>query len=80
MGNNPETNGDICSQEYSGIIFLILKKKKKNPCEKKKARKNYFDKQEKPWEYLKMFREKTKMSYVILFLWAHLSNFRPFKT
>ena len=47
MGNNPETNGDICSQEYSGIIFLILKKKK-NPCEKKKARKNYFDKQEKP--------------------------------
>ena len=48
MGNNPETYGDICSQEYSGIIFLILKKKKKNPCEKKKARKNYFDKQEKP--------------------------------
>ena len=28
--------------------FFIFQKKKKNPCEKKKARKNYFDKQEKP--------------------------------
>ena len=46
MGNNPQTNGDICSQEYSGIIFLILKKKK--PLWKEKGSQNYFDKQENP--------------------------------
>ena len=39
MGNNPETNGDICSQEYSGIIFLILKKKKKTLVKRKRLAK-----------------------------------------
>ena len=42
MGNNPETYGDICSQEYSGIIFLILKKKKKKPLWKEKGSQKLF--------------------------------------
>ena len=73
MGNNPQTNGDICSQEYSGIIFLILKKKK--PLWKEKGSQKLFWQTRKPWEYLKMFWEKTKMSYVILFLWASFEQF-----
>ena len=44
---------------------------KVTPCEKKKARKNCFDEQEKLWTFLKMFRKKSFQS--------HLSRFRPFK-
>ena len=33
---------------------------KKYPCKKNKIRKNCFDKQEKFWTYLKMFRKKRK--------------------
>ena len=33
---------------------------KKNPCQKKKVCINYFDEQEKPWRYLKIFQKKNK--------------------
>ena len=46
----------------------------KNPCKKKKVRKNCFDEQEKSWTYFKMFRKKQKK------IKSHLSRFRPFKT
>ena len=39
------------------LIFWIFMK---NPCEKKKARINYFDEQKGPWIYLKTFQKKNK--------------------
>ena len=32
----------------------------KNPCKKKKVRINYFDEQEKPWIFFKIFQKKNK--------------------
>ena len=51
----------------------------KNPCKKKKVRKNCFDEQEKSWTYLKMFRKKHKNLKTI---WAVLGHSKPkiFKT
>ena len=45
----------------------------KNLCKQKKVCKNYFDRQEKPWTYLQIFRKKQKFQ-------SHLTLFRPFKT
>ena len=33
---------------------------KENPCQKKKVYINYFDEQEKPWRYLKVFQKRNK--------------------
>ena len=46
----------------------------KNPCKKKKVRKNCFDEQEKSWTYLKMFRKKHKSLKAI---WAVLGHSKP---
>ena len=44
------------------------------PCKKKKVRKNCFDKQEKPWTYLEIFRNKPKNFKVI---WAVSGHSKP---
>ena len=51
------------------LIFWIFMKKKL--CKKKKVSKNCFDKQEKSWTILKMFREKCKNLKAISAVWGH---------
>ena len=60
-------NAFILNRNISELLW-------KNPCKKKKVRKNCFDEQEKSWTYFKMFRKKQKK------IKSHLSRFRPFKT
>ena len=44
---------------------------KKNPCKKKKVRKNCFDKQEKSRAYLKILQKKHKIAKAILTVLCH---------
>ena len=44
---------------------------KKNPCKKKKVRKNCFDKQEKSRAYLKILQKKHKTAKAILAVLGH---------
>ena len=55
---NEGLHGFILNWTY--LIFFDFYEK--NPCKQKKVPINYFDVQEKPWIFLKIFQKKIKIS------------------